>query len=654
MPSLQSNIEIPYSIYNGNLHQLPSGVFTSGYSDVELNKYIHGIFNSMEGAESYAKRHQQHHYFRHHINRALSKINETPKENSLILDIGSGSGNTVIPSLELFPNSKIIATDLSEYLLAILKKSNNDGRIVAIQENAEELNFKTEVFDYVIGGAILHHLFYPNKTIEQTINVLKPGGTSIFFEPCASGQRLVKIGYEKVLEDKRSETLEPRVLKLLKQQISFIDVRLRNRPDLKPEVFKNLEDKWIFPKQYLRDIAENAGAQKVYITPLDSPLNLVRQKMESNFRILNTEVPPWVAEIARDFDASMSDDFKIENPAAVTVMFRKSPLTRSTFIPKNPPNEMHRKPSTIDDGEKENASAKNLIVVYQYGKVGSSALIKTFNNTRDTTAIQSHFLGEKHLTNALKATINPNTSPYFFQHRYGQLIENIKTTHRINSHKNQTIKDEKLDIITLTRDPVTWFQSCILQDIEGYLPFFRKLAVHLGHSSHNDHHAVVYGLHYFFQKAERMLSRIDNLDLFLQGNRQLDNLSETQDLNWIDNNIKMFFNLMIRPNTWFNDHLMEYLDVDITKMDLVEEGWFRYNLGWSKLYMIKYEMLGKAFQGVAEDIGLPGRIELETENVSESKAYAEAVKEGFDCDEARNIARIIRSTELQKFLGYSD
>src|SRR4051794_19584460 len=43
------------------------------------------------------------------------------KPPATILDIGSGSGNSVLPCLDIFPEARIVATDLSETLLAILR-----------------------------------------------------------------------------------------------------------------------------------------------------------------------------------------------------------------------------------------------------------------------------------------------------------------------------------------------------------------------------------------------------------------------------------------------------------------------------------------------------------------------------------------------------
>lgn len=651
---MQDHSQFIRSIYNGNLKLLPNGVYTPGFKTSEVETYIHEIFNSKEGADSYAQRYKQHDYFRHHIKRALSVLGDDPKENSIILDIGSGSGNTVFPSLEIFPESRIIATDLSIHLLDALVRSDSSGKIHAVQQNAEDLRFRPESFDYVIGGAILHHLFRPNQTITQAIQLLKPGGVSVFFEPCQNGQYLVKSGYERVLSDTRSKKLDPQIVKLLKRQINFIDLRLRHRPDKSPEIFENLEDKWLFPKNYLKDIAAAAGADEIMVIPLDSSERLVESKMRSNFRLLNAKVPEWVWQVAKDYDASMTDEFKLDNPAGVTVICRKTGENSMVSESKSTTGASFNKISQagrVDTGKTQKID--HLVAVYQYGKVGSTAITASLNKWKNIESVQTHFLGEKHLIESLKATINPQLPPYFFQHRYGQLIQNIKTTRTINSYKAGLTSDPKLSIITLTRDPMSWFRSCILQDIEGYLPFFRRLALHQGPADASDHQAIVGGLHYFFQKAIIILESMGDIDTFFKKNSNFSKVAKTHDLEWINHNIKTFFAMMMRPNTWFQEHFSHYLDVKITDFQQCSPDWFKFDSKWAKLYLIKYERLQEAFPEVARDIELPAGITLSPENISESKKFSAAVAEGFDCDEARFLTHAIKTTELQRFLGYA-
>ena len=73
----------------------------------------------LEDAGVYHRQYASTAYFKLLISDALKRI-RMPAASPVILDIGSGSGNSVFPCLELFPDCRIVATDLSPNLLKIL------------------------------------------------------------------------------------------------------------------------------------------------------------------------------------------------------------------------------------------------------------------------------------------------------------------------------------------------------------------------------------------------------------------------------------------------------------------------------------------------------------------------------------------------------
>jgi ubiquinone/menaquinone biosynthesis C-methylase UbiE len=320
---MSSDCGFVHSLYDGSLRQLKGGVFTPGFADSEVGKFIHDIFNTQSGAEDYAKRFSQHQYFKFHISRALREVSAPVVEDAVILDVGSGSGNTVFPCLDLFSKARIVATDLSIPLLEIMVRADRSGRVCAVQQNAEDVKFRDGSFDYVVGGAILHHLFRPDRAIWGAVRVLKPGGMALFFEPCQNGQVLLKFAYERLLLDRRSEEFDERVRAALKRQVHFIGLRLANRADEKPEMFAKLEDKWLFSKSYLTEVSKRSGAGQVWMLAMDASERLVEQKIRSQFRLLRMDAPDWVWSVTKELDNSLPLDFKLENPTGVALILRK-------------------------------------------------------------------------------------------------------------------------------------------------------------------------------------------------------------------------------------------------------------------------------------------------------------------------------------------
>jgi SAM-dependent methyltransferase len=125
----------------------------------------------LANAGTYHERYSAVERFQRLIKRATEGRFARPPR--MILDIGSGSGNSVFPCLQLFPDAEIVATDLSEDLLAILRdhvESRGDsGRLSLICVDATKPYFARSFADLVIGAAILHHLIDPAACIRSSL-----------------------------------------------------------------------------------------------------------------------------------------------------------------------------------------------------------------------------------------------------------------------------------------------------------------------------------------------------------------------------------------------------------------------------------------------------------------------------------------------------
>src|SRR5271157_5354433 len=126
-----------------------------------------------------------------------------PAGSLRILDLGSGGGNTVFALLELYPKARMIASDLSVPLLRILKANlerHHEAMSCAIvQMNAEQIVFRDDQMDLVVGGSILHHLLTPEKTLRECYRVLKPGGSAVFFEPFELGNQILALIFKQLI-----------------------------------------------------------------------------------------------------------------------------------------------------------------------------------------------------------------------------------------------------------------------------------------------------------------------------------------------------------------------------------------------------------------------------------------------------------------------
>ena len=291
-------------------------IFGTMVDAADVDRFIHGQF--LEGSEDYAAKYSAVPYFKKLIIEAFEKshITRVDWDGAVVLDIGSGAGNSVLPLFEICPNAHVIASDISVPLLAILKadlqKKGYLPRCTIVQMSAEDLQMTENSVDLVVGAAILHHLFLPEKCIEVASRALKPGGRAIFFEPLENGNTLLGVLFRQIISDLRSRLLPRSVQDLMKCFIQDIDFR-KGRDKTHPD-FLRLDDKWIFTKAYFFELADRFGFSKCLVNAINTVPNMFQDQLEMRLRVsLNLEpsaVPNWVWRKVCDFDTFFSQDMK--------------------------------------------------------------------------------------------------------------------------------------------------------------------------------------------------------------------------------------------------------------------------------------------------------------------------------------------------------
>jgi ubiquinone/menaquinone biosynthesis C-methylase UbiE len=286
----------------------------------------------LDQAEVYHARYFNIDYFRGLISSALKgKIHEHPR---VILDIGSGSGNTVLPCLELFPESMIIATDLSENLLAILRdypdRDTARQRLALVCMDVSKRYFLPRSVDLVVGASILHHLIDPSECLRSVAVSLKKGGKALFFEPFEHGYAILRMAYEQILEHNEKvaeQKLSEPVVACFKALIT--DWKVRAGSDKSAPFYQQIDDKWLFTRSYFEEIAAAIGAEKVEIIPLNDIENSFRVQTEINLQLVlgigadtaRNSAPDWAWDIVACYDNAFSKDAKRDLPFEAAVLF---------------------------------------------------------------------------------------------------------------------------------------------------------------------------------------------------------------------------------------------------------------------------------------------------------------------------------------------
>ncbi len=99
----------------------------------------------------------------------LKEINNFPFGRLLEIGVGNGA------HFPFYETHRIIGIDTSLAMLQIAQKQKTE-RIELLQMNGEHLLFANQTFDYVVLSHVISVVENPEKLLEETYRVLKPGG----------------------------------------------------------------------------------------------------------------------------------------------------------------------------------------------------------------------------------------------------------------------------------------------------------------------------------------------------------------------------------------------------------------------------------------------------------------------------------------------
>jgi SAM-dependent methyltransferase len=282
-------------------------------------------------AEEYHRRYAASDDFERLFRQGIEATGVEIAKAPLILDLGSGSGvNSVVPCLRLFPGARMVATDLSGELLAILGGYVLDtgaaGSVACVKVDAMSEAVKPGVFDLVTGASILHHLSDPRQGLGAAARALKPGGHAIFFEPF-HGWAIMRLAFQWILAEAglRGQSLDPAAEAVLRATI--LDVAERSEPDPTTAKFAALDDKWLFSRAGIEASARAVGFGEVRFKPHGGKPTIYRDMAAVQLRLGSGRddlvLPAWADDILASFDVALTRGAKLELMMEGTVVLTK-------------------------------------------------------------------------------------------------------------------------------------------------------------------------------------------------------------------------------------------------------------------------------------------------------------------------------------------
>lgn len=279
-------------------------------------------------AGDYHQRYAASDHFQRLFQKALEETGVRVAERPLILDLGSGSGvNSIVPCMRLFPGARSIATDLSAELLSMLAAYLRDvgkaDEVVSVQMDAMTSHVAEGAFDLVTGASILHHLERPEAGLQAAARALKPGGHAIFFEPF-DGHGVLRLAYERILAEAelRGDPLDPAVERTFRGMVA--DIAARTDPDSASPEFRALDDKWLFSREGVTEMARTAGFSGAQFVPHNFGPHFYENVVGVQLRLSTGRddliIPAWATTILRSHDEALPRAFKRAAMLAGTIV----------------------------------------------------------------------------------------------------------------------------------------------------------------------------------------------------------------------------------------------------------------------------------------------------------------------------------------------
>ncbi len=300
--------------------------------------------------------------------------------------------------------------------------------------------------------------------------------------------------------------------------------------------------------------------------------------------------------------------------------------------------------------EKKDETKYN-VIVYQMGKVGSTSIVESLSNLPEVEAYQSHFLGSENLHTMLDLALASDVHPHILKHQKGQIMKNLDLTRLVLAHLQGRMGDIKLGIVSITREPIDWFRSQIVQQAPAYLEGFATLAG-LDDKELLDGASIQTALRKIKENFKQTLKQLGppiNLELSRNYRQVYTPILREQDQN-ADIFITHFKHFM-RPFLWYPKMVSSVFDIKDEILRLNVEGFQFVKSEWGFLYLFRYEDLSTGFERLIHYLG-NDNIPLSRNNISTDKIFSKEIKQAFkEWESDGELKNLIRSDYTRRF-GY--
>ncbi|MEO6150368.1 MAG: class I SAM-dependent methyltransferase [Mucilaginibacter sp.] len=150
---------------------------------------------------------------------AIKKLPITP--NSVVADIGAGTGYYTFRIADKVPKGKVYAVEIQDEAIAYLKNKagQRDQKNVAVVKGGEKSpNLPANTIDLAIMVDVYHELEYPREMLQAIRRALKPGGKLLLLEYRAEDPKVAIKPLHKMTVEQVNKEMAANSFKLVQRE----------------------------------------------------------------------------------------------------------------------------------------------------------------------------------------------------------------------------------------------------------------------------------------------------------------------------------------------------------------------------------------------------------------------------------------------------
>lgn len=291
------------------------------------------------------------------------------------------------------------------------------------------------------------------------------------------------------------------------------------------------------------------------------------------------------------------------------------------------------------------------VLIVQMGKVASTAIAEALRRD-DIEVLQAHIASPERLQEQLRTMTGPVVSDEVANRMYQDYLQELRVTFLLARQRVAGAgSGQPTRIISLTRDPLSWYWSHFAQNYDHYQTLLQKFfRFHYPQQAGFDPGAVFAEVQdRMFSVLEQTTAPLDDADALMQLMAEADALDPT-------GVVFSQLNRFLVPLRWFDEDFLPGTGLDVYDFSFDREaGTTLIESGGFSLLLLRYENLPELAPGIAGFVGIE-ELRLERANISEDKHIPFSIKtmqrQGQSMIPAP-LAERIYATRYARHFGYS-